>query len=191
MLERLANKWADLLIAKGADSENKEVYAYALESILSNTLSYGILIILAAFLNLVPQMLLFFLFWIPLRSNLGGIHASSQGMCLFLSALFGVGSVLMAVYFIPNIIIIVISLAVCILITFMIAPVVHPNHPVSDERLKHVKKIVRIVILAESALIIILYFVLPHWISSIGMYSTGFAVVFGLLGKLANKTRTD
>jgi accessory gene regulator B len=187
MLERLANRWTDFLIAKGADPENKEVYAYALEYILSSVVSYGILLILAAVFNLVPQMLLFFLFWIPLRSNFGGVHASSQAMCLVLSAIFGVGSVFLAVNFIPDILVILICSAVCILMTFLIAPVMHPNHPVTKERLHHIKKVVRAVILVECALCIAVYFLLPAWVASTGVYSIGFAVLFGLLGKLINK----
>lgn len=187
MLARLAVKFADFLIAKGADSENKDIYAYALESILSSALSYGILLILAAIFNLVPQMLLFFLFWIPLRSNLGGIHAPSQGLCLFLSAIFGVGSVFLAVHFIPNLIITLVCLGFCILLTYLIAPVVHPNHPVSETRLIYVKKIVRFIIILECIAVIILYFTNLFWISSIGLYSISFAVLFGLLGKLINK----
>jgi Membrane protein putatively involved in post-translational modification of the autoinducing quorum-sensing peptide len=187
MLERLANKLADFLISKGADAENKDIYAYALEYIFSNVLCYGILLILAAVLNLIPQMLLLFLFWIPIRSYWGGIHAPSQGLCLFLSAIFGIGSVLLAVYFIPGIIFILACLGACIVLTYLFAPVVHPNHPVSQQRLIYVKKIVRLILIIECAAVIVLYSANLAWIASIGLYSISFAVLFGLLGKIVNK----
>lgn len=187
MLEKLANRLADYLISRGAEADNKDIYAYAIEYILSNVLCYGVLLVLAAFLNIVPQMLLLFLFWIPLRSYWGGIHAPSQGLCLFLSAIFGVGSVLLAVYFVPDLITILVCLGVCILLTYLFAPVVHPNHPVSEMRLIHVRKIVRLIIIIECAAVIVLYLLNLAWISSIGLYSTSFAILFGLLGKAVNK----
>lgn len=187
MLEKPANRLVDYLISKGADPENREIYVYAVESILSSVISYGLLLILAAIFNLVPQMLLFFLFWIPLRSNWGGIHAPTQEICLVLSAVFGVGTVLLAVYFIPALTVILILLGICILLTYLIAPVVHPNHPVSEMRLAYVKKVVRAVIIVECAAVVVFYFISLSWISSIGFYSICMAVLFGLLGKLVNK----
>ncbi len=186
MFERLAARFTDYLIGKGADPQNREIYAYAVESVISNAVSYGILLILAAVFNLVPQMLILFLFWLPLRSNWGGVHASTQALCLVLSALFGIGSVLLSVYFIPDILFIIVCLAACILLTYYFAPVVHPHHPVSQERLAQVKRLVRYVILIESAAVIALYFAGLSWVSSIGFYSIGFAVLFGMLGKILN-----
>ena len=187
MLERLAIKITDLLVARGADPENKEVYAYAIEYILSNIVSYGMLLILAGIFNVLPTMLLFLLFWIPLRSNIGGLHAPSQALCLLLSAIFGIGAVLLAIYFVPGITMLLIFIALSIIVTFLIAPVIHPNHPVSEKRRLKGKKTARIVVIAESVIILLCFTYLPHWVASTGAYSVAFAVLFGVLGKLVNQ----
>ncbi len=189
MLARLARWFTDLLIARGADPENKEIYAYAIEYILSNIVSYGLLLILAAIFHVLPTMLLFLLFWVPIRTNFGGLHAPSQALCLVLSAIFGIGAVFLAIYFIPDILILFIFLALSIIITFMIAPVVHPNHPVSEQRRLRGKKITRIIIIIESVIIALCFVFFPHWISSAGVYSVVFAVIFGLLGAIVNRIR--
>jgi accessory gene regulator B len=187
LLERLAKKITDLLLARGADPENREIYAYAIEYILSSIVSYGILLILAGIFNVLPTMLLFLLFWIPLRSNVGGLHAPSQGLCLLLSAVFGIGAVLLSIYFVPGIGALLILLALSIVGTFLIAPVIHPNHPVSEKRRLKGKKTARIIIVAESAVILLCFLFFPHWVASAGAYSVVFAVLFGVLGKIVNK----
>jgi accessory gene regulator B len=187
LLERLAQKLTDAFVSRGADPENKEIYAYAIEYILSNIVSYGLLLILATILHVLPTMLLFLLFWIPLRTNMGGLHAPSQALCLALSALFGVGAVFLAIYCIPGIVVLSICLAASIIVTFKIAPVIHPNHPVSEKRRLKGKKIARVIIIAESAVIIFCFILFPYWVASVGLYSVVFAVVFGILGDITNK----
>lgn len=187
MLERLALKLADSFVAKGANPEDKDIYAYAIECIISSIISYGILLIAAAVLQRLPAMFVWLLFWVPLRTNIGGFHAPNHALCFIESALLGVGGVLLATYFKPDITVILLCLLVSIVVTFLIAPVIHPNHPVSEKRRVQGIKIVRIIVVAESILTVLLFFLLKNWVASIGMFSIGFAVIFGVIGKITNK----
>ena len=187
MLERWACKLADSFIARGANPEERDIYAYAIECLISSIVCYGLLLIVSAIIGSFPGMLVWLLFWIPLRTNFGGFHAPTHALCFFLSLVLGVGGVLLAKYFVPDLPAILISIALCILLTFIIAPVVHANKPASSGRQMQAKKTVRIVIIAESAAIILAFFVFPHWVASAATYSVVLAVLFGLLGKAVNK----
>lgn len=187
MLERLAFKLTDSLIAKGADPENREIYAYAIECLVSSAICYALLLIISAFIASFPDMLVWLLFWIPLRTNFGGFHAPTHSLCFTLSLILGTGGVLLAKYFIPGLPVILVCLAFCIVVTFLVAPVVHANKPASDKRQKQAKKTVRIVILCESAAILLVYFIFPQWVASAAVNSVVLAVLFGLLGKAVNR----
>ncbi len=187
MLERWALKLADSFIVSGANPDEREIYAYAIECLLGSAICYGLLLLLSVIISSFFEMAVWLLFWIPLRLNFGGFHAPTHALCTVLSLILGVGGVLLAKYFMPDLPVILVSMAFCILVTFMVAPVLHANKPASESRQKQAKKAVRIVVIVESAAIILFYFIFPRWVSSAATYGVVLTVLFGLLGKAVNK----
>ena len=94
-MEQLAKLLTEQLIKKGADYQKRDIYQYALEYFLSTII--GILgIITIATLSIGPiHGILYLLFFMPIRSVVGGYHAKTYHGCFFLSMLlFVFGSIL-------------------------------------------------------------------------------------------------
>ena len=84
-MEQLAKLLTEQLIKKGADYQKRDIYQYALEYFLSTII--GILgIITIATLSIGPiHGILYLLFFMPIRSVVGGYHAKTYHGCFFLS----------------------------------------------------------------------------------------------------------
>lgn len=186
MINKLANRYVDYLIANGIDSEDRDVYIYGFECFMSEVVA-NILVFTIAFIIGKPlEMLIWQVFWLPFRLNLGGIHASNQIRCLIYSTLLAVVCVILAPYLTLLPWLIPIEVLFSIIIAFKIAPVVHPNRLISDKRKHKLKTIGRLLCVIESAIILIVFFASKTdiWFSTIastGMFS---AAVLCLLGKV-------
>jgi len=94
MLQYIAEKSTDFLFGKTEiDSEEREIYTYGFELFWSTFLSLSSMIVLAVIFGYVPQMIIFTLFFLPIRMTAGGAHASSYRNCWCLSNLVGIGCV--------------------------------------------------------------------------------------------------
>jgi len=113
---------------------------------------------------------------------LGGMHASSHLKCIIASLFISY----ICIFTYPSVInypaIIALLLAVSVFIVFKIAPVVHPNHPVTENR----KDIMRIraiaIILIELILICIAYRYMPEFVASVATISIFSACLLALSG---------
>lgn len=156
-MERPANKFADWLVENGAPSDNREIFAYAVECLLNTILIFGIIIAIGAILNRFLITIIWILFFLPIRHVSGGLHAPNHIGCLIFSVAVGVACIL-----IPPIMsglwwLIYVGIIASITIVFAFAPVIHTNHPLSEKRIQKMKKSARILIVIESALIILLF----------------------------------
>lgn len=94
VLQYIAKKSTDFLFAKTEiDWEEREIYTYGFELFWSTFLSLSSMIVLAVIFGYVPQMIIFTLFFLPIRMTAGGAHASSYRNCWCLSNLVAVGCV--------------------------------------------------------------------------------------------------
>ena len=94
MLQYIAGKSTDFLFSKvEIESEEREIYTYGFELFWSTFLSLSGMFVLAIVLNYVPQIIVFILFFLPIRMTAGGAHASSYRNCWCLSNLVGIGCV--------------------------------------------------------------------------------------------------
>ena len=82
-MEQLAKLLTEQLVKKGADYQKRDIYQYALEYFLSTII--GILgIITIATLSIGPiHGILYLLFFMPIRSVVGGYHAKTYHGCFF------------------------------------------------------------------------------------------------------------
>ena len=133
-MKRLADQIASWFIEQGLPEEQKEIYSYGLEGLANELLADILLFLSALLLHKIPEMFIWCFSFTILRVNLGGLHASSHSRCIIYSTAIGILSVQICPYFEKNLpIMVVFSTLVCLIATF-IAPVVHPNHPLSPKR---------------------------------------------------------
>ncbi len=148
-MNRLANRISDYLIGLGLDASKKEIYTYAIEGLLNSIFIFGSILAIGAALHKFHIALIWMLFFLPVRHTTGGIHANSHLMCYIVSLSVGVCSILAADSIAKISWMLYAGLAFSLLIVFLFAPVIHPNHPLSQERIASIRKKARIIICTE------------------------------------------
>lgn len=192
-MKQLADYATQRLIDEAVIPEaDAEIYAYGFDYLFTLTYTYGSLLILATFLGTVPETLLFFLAFFPLRSYAGGYHATTRLRCYL-------ASVVMIILF--NVLLVMIpsmcyiSLAMFIvgfawLCLILWAPIVHENHPVTPADKRRFRKYSFVICGVESVLLLLGQVAQPEntftFAFGLGLLS---AVVTMPIVRLANKHR--
>lgn len=139
--------------------EDYDVYQYGFQCFLELFVSTICSIIIAFSLNMVLECLLFFLFFIPMRSFSGGIHLNTYIACLCSSCLILLFTLLAAKYLTVSGIISFIIFVGCAIIIKLSGPVDHPNRKVdSIENQTFVKRTNLVLLLHTLIAIIFLLF---------------------------------
>lgn len=184
MIIKFANTWADWLIQNGASRDDYEIYAYGAECMLNELFSDILLILTALLFHKTYEMILWMLFFTPLRIHLGGMHASSHLKCILSSILLSY----LCIFTYPLVIgfpqIMGLILAISIFIVYKIAPVVHPNHPVSESRMIQMRKRALLILFIEIAIICITYGYFSKIVAGIATASIFSVCILAMLGKL-------
>lgn len=133
-MEHLSRKLAYYILAKGVIEENDfEIYQYGFQRLLELAINIICSAIIAILLNMELECIVFFLFFVPLRSYSGGFHLEHYISCLFLSCLSLTSILCIVKYFSVtprfSCFLYYISLAVIIII----GSVDHPNRSVDAE----------------------------------------------------------
>ena len=138
-MEQLAKLLTEQLIKKGADYQKRDIYQYALEYFLSTII--GILgIITIATLSIGPiHGILYLLFFMPIRSVVGGYHAKTYHGCFFLSMLLFVFGIILykflyMVKFSPLYLIII----MLVIVTYFTKqkPIIHSDQPLTTTQIR-------------------------------------------------------
>lgn len=134
-MEQLAELLTEQLLKKGADYRKRAIYQYALEYFLSNVLGMVGIITIASLSIGIIHGILYLIFFVPIRSVVGGYHAKTYQGCFFLSMLlFILGIMLYKLLY-------AIQLAPLKLILIMLAviiyfikkkPLIHPDQPLTQ-----------------------------------------------------------
>lgn len=145
MIHKLSVKLSELLVQAGMDSGLKAHYAYGAECTMGTSLVLIILFLYAIIAKQGMYMLIYIVSWLPLRVFVGGAHAHTHIGCNLTSIGLGILSVAFTEYLykIPIYAIIPIT-ALCCLIFYIVAPVIHKNHPVSKERILKMRSFARV-----------------------------------------------
>ena len=157
-MEKIANKFADWLVCCGAPGDNREIYAYAVECLLNTVLIFSVIIVVSIILGKFLPTLLWILFFLPVRHTSGGLHAPNHIGCFLFSVSVGIGCMFLAPLLVNKPSVFFAGICASIVIIFVFAPVIHSNHPLSEQSIQKTKKHARIIILLESAFMILLYF---------------------------------
>ena len=99
MIDRFADWFAGVLLEKGVITEDElKVQVYGIQTILSNLLSYGVVLAVSWAFGVLPLSAVFLAVYTVLRKTVGGWHAKTPFSCALSSiAVWGAGLLLAAV----------------------------------------------------------------------------------------------
>ncbi len=141
-----------------SDNE-KAVYAYSIEVLLSLLLNLIILFVTAYLLNKKLELLIFIIFFSGLRIFAGGYHAKTHVECMLLSFSIFVISALCGTYLKQyGETVLVLGIIFSIFMVFWLAPSETENKPLNKNEKKKYKTISRIIVVVLSLAAVILYY---------------------------------
>ena len=160
MINKLSGKLSDALSYKlDSTNEEKEVYAYSIEVILSLVLNLIILYETAYIIGKIPELIVFIIFFSGLRTYAGGYHAKTHLECMTLSFTIFFISAMSNTWFIAyGEIIMVILIVSSIFLVFNYAPSESDNKPLNNIKRKRHMIISRVLVILYCVAIIILYY---------------------------------
>ncbi len=133
-MELLSKKLTDYILEKGIiDKCNYEIYLYGFQIFLELSLNILCSIIIAILLDMKIECLLFFLFFIPLRSYNGGLHMERYLSCLLLSCTTLAVALLIVKNFTVAPIISYLLYTISVTIIIITGPINHPNREVNAD----------------------------------------------------------
>ena len=190
MISKLAKNIAHFFVVQNITEESKElIYAYGMELLLSDVLNTIIVLLIVLFSHTLPAVIVFITVFMKLRRFVGGYHANSHLSCMttlvavMLTFCFGICNATERIAMIVSIGFVVISIPVI----FCIAPVPHPNKPMSEEKGVKLRKrsyILAVVLsVAAIALLVFQYQKLSLYVSSGILLSA----IMALLGHFLNR----
>lgn len=124
------------MLQKIVEESREAIYAYGMELLISDVLSTLIVLLIALISHTLPAVIVFSAVFMGLRKFAGGYHANSHLSCMFTLVIvmmifsYGICNVSERYAWVISIGFVVISIPVI----FNLAPVPHPNKPVSDEK---------------------------------------------------------
>ena len=139
-MHEIARKISDFLISNGALEEKRKIYEYALICLLNEVFVDFLLLVSAAFWSAVPEMIIWILVLNSMRMNIGGLHANTPELCSFLSYVLGMCSVIIGVNIKLKWNVIITLVVFSIVSVYKMAPVIHPNRPISEQQKKVARK---------------------------------------------------
>lgn len=141
-----------------SSDDEKAVYAYSIEVLLSLFVNLMLLLFVAHIVNKKWELLIFIIFFSGLRTYAGGYHAKTHVECIALSMLGFVTSALCGVYLRAyGEIVLIFGLLFSLFMVFKLAPVESENKPLSKSERKKYKMISRASVVVLSFAAIILY----------------------------------
>lgn len=132
-MSRAARALADYVLYKGVINKNEyDMYEYGFQIALETGLSLIISGIIAGLLHMIPEGILFFIVFIPLRSYAGGLHMKKYLHCLILSCLTFSAVLLIVKYVRLPIFILSIAFLVMEIAIYYMYPVENINREVDE-----------------------------------------------------------
>ena len=186
MLHKLSLYLSQKLVDLGAEKSKLAVYAYGMECLLSTAIILIIQFVAGALLGHVFEVLLFTVFWLPLRIMTGGFHANTHLWCTVISVGLCIVSVVITDYvsMIPNWVVFAVTPFSYVFI-FAVAPIIHKNHPVSNSHRIRMRTAARVMETIEMLLIVLFYIISckAKAVAFMGFFSTAVLAVIGYFSK--------
>lgn len=167
-MNRIINTIIQQLLKKQLiPKQDQELYSYGLKAFSFLFVNFLTALLLGFFTNRIREVIVFFLFFIPLRSNAGGYHTKNKLTCYFLS-----NFMLLAIIYIPTIA--SSKTAFCaigwlffmsIILIFQFAPIPNSNRSFDDIEQKVFMKRTRCILFIELLFIAITFILhFSYWI---------------------------
>ncbi len=159
MVVWLSRKLAGAMVDAGAASkENREVYEYGLEILLSTAASVVCVLLAGAVLGKLLETLAFLVVFIALRSVAGGFHAATHLRCFLLTMAAYAASIALG-FAMPvahaGWVAIAVATAALILVA-MLAPAPHENRPAGATELRRFRVMSLLIAAVEAVAVVIL-----------------------------------
>ncbi len=190
MISKLAKNIAHFFVLQNIVEESREViYAYGMELLISDVLNTIIVLLIALISHMLPAVVVFIAVFMGLRRFVGGYHANSHFSCMFTLVVV----MLVFSYGICNIsgqvapIFSIGFIAVALPVIFCIAPVPHPNKPMSEEKGIRLRKQSIILAVALSVAVIALFVFQYHKLSLYVSSGIMLSAIMALLGRFLNR----
>jgi len=152
MLDKVANYTADLLSANHIIKEDdKEIYAYGIEVILSTVINLALIVVIGICLGYFTETAIFILSFASLMVYAGGYHARTHAGCIATFTLIYLANIGI-VSITPDWLKGPISIGAAILAYVYIwinAPIEHKNRPFEGDEYNRFKGICRIILVIE------------------------------------------
>ena len=182
MIPCLSEKISSLFIIHGViKQEDKEVYSYSFEILLSNLLNLIAICVISIITKTIIETAFYLLAFMPLRQLAGGYHAKNHRRC-FLIMMCIYASFLLIVKFLTlqySFILVAANLAASIALIFKFSPMDDPNKPLSEKEISMFKRQSRIAILAYTVFAILTFILNETWAlsMSLGMVSVALSLL--------------
>ena len=156
MIARMSRNMSSYFVLHGIISEDdRDVYVYSFEIMLSTLQSFLALAVLAIVFGSVLETMIFLTGFVPLRLIAGGYHAKNHFRC-FLILMFVYSAFLLVLFYLPlefMLPVIVTSCLVSWVLVFLFAPSDDNNKPLTSEETVRFRKKSRITIVCYSVML--------------------------------------
>ncbi len=198
-IEVVAEKMTSLLAKQGlVESDQTEIYVYGMTLMLSSTATLLAALLMGFVFHVTGNVLVFLLFFVPIRIFSGGYHSASYLRC-FLTFMFMLGSFIAVLWTLPEKVIlptILITSLISLFLIFKFSPVSHPNAPIRESDWFRFKRISRIICVVEIVSICLMFIVTDEQLGrDILLASAGLGTLYAstlvLIGWLQMRTRKE
>lgn len=135
------------------DESQKEIVQYGIQGLLEIGSNILLSVLILYQMHMIPEGIVFFLVFIPVRMFSGGYHMDTYMGCLLFSVITLVGILKVAEFLSFNQVVLFLGVVLMAAIIWKLAPVIHPNRPVSQRERQKISKKLKV-----SLLIILLFF---------------------------------
>lgn len=147
-MEKIAEKITKILLKnKYIEKSMYEIYEYGLMMFLEIILSFSTSVLICCAMGMIWEGIIFFLFFIPIRSYLGGLHMKSYLSCFFYSVMAIIIILLMVKYISVKVLISIIIVTICEVVILIVA---YKEKRKCEEGKEFFLKVVSIIIITES-----------------------------------------
>lgn len=188
MLQQLAVNLTDYLVRKNAaKQEDREIYIYGFEALLSTLVNTVLVVIAGILLGILTETIIYLIGFAILRVYCGGYHAKTHKGCIATFCLIYSSAMALVNYFPPeysgSFSVAVGVLSYLFILKF--APIEHKNRPFVGNEFSAFRKVARIIGFLEVSIITYLAFVYPNLakvslILSAAMLSVVFIMIIAL-----------
>jgi accessory gene regulator B len=150
----------EIKLRLNSSDNEKEIYAYSIEVLISLFINLIILSFTAYILKKQAELIIFIVFFSGLRSYAGGYHAKTHIECMALSLCLFAISALSTTYLTEyGEVILTLGIMFSVIMVFILAPAESENKPLSKKQRVKYKKISRIIVILLSVSAVCLYFI--------------------------------